>query len=97
MKTAKELEKRFGVTAEEVERLAFPWENGELVGRPVGKIIVGRPLKFGEELRSVGFKETKLKVDAIDERAAFLGMKRSDYLRWVIDNDLEQYAKTSVD
>jgi hypothetical protein len=28
------------------------------------------------------------KIDAIDRRAAALGMKRSDYLCWVIDKDL---------
>ena len=95
MKTAEELEKLFGVTAGEIKKLAAPWEADEVAGVPVGKIIVGRPLKFGEELRPIGFKETKLKIDAIDERASFLGMKRSDYLRWVVDKDLEQHAKMS--
>ena len=88
MKTAKELEKKFNITSDEIEKLSAPWEAGELVGKPVGKIMVGRPLKFGEELRSVGFKETANKVDEIDRRAQDLGMKRSDYLRWVIDKDL---------
>ena len=89
MKTAKELEEKFNTTAEEIERLAAPWEAGEVVGEPIGEIIVGRPLKFGEALRPIGFKETSLKIDAIDKRAATLGMKRSDYLRWVVDKDLE--------
>jgi len=96
MRTAEELEKTFGVTAEEIEALAAPWENGDVVGTPVGKIIVGRPLKFGEELRPIGFKETKIKIDAIDQRAASLGMKRSDYLRWVIDKDIEQHSKAAA-
>jgi hypothetical protein len=78
----------FGVSSEEIERLAAPWEAGEVVGKPSGEIIVGRPLKFGEELRPIGFKETAHKIDAIDRRAAALGMKRSDYLRWVVDKDL---------
>jgi hypothetical protein len=88
MKTAKELEEMFGVTFEEIERLAAPWETGEVIGKPSGEIVVGRPLKFGEELRPIGFKETARKIDAIDKRAAALGMKRSDYLRWVVDRDL---------
>ncbi len=50
--------------------------------------IVGRPLKFGEHLRLVGFKETEQKIERMDKRADSLGMKRSDYLRWLVDKDL---------
>ena len=48
----------------------------------------GRPLKFGEHLRLVGFKETEQKIERMDKRADSLGMKRSDYLRWLVDKDL---------
>lgn len=51
-------------------------------------MIVGRPLKFGEHLRLVGFKETEQKIERMDKRADSLGMKRSDYLRWLVDKDL---------
>lgn len=87
-KTAKELEEMFGVTAEQIEAWDEMLVRGEIPGTPVGEIIVGRPLKFGEELKSVGFKETERKIDAIDRRADSLGMRRSDYLRWLIDKDL---------
>lgn len=90
MKTAEELEKLFGLSAEDVEKLAAPWENGDLSGKPTGDIAVGRPLKFGSQLRIVGFKETESKIDAMDRRAQNLGMKRSDYLRWLVDRDLAQ-------
>lgn len=53
-----------------------------------GETIVGRPLKFGEEMKQVGFKEPLNKIAAIDARAAQLGMKRSDYLRHLVDEDL---------
>ena len=53
-----------------------------------GEVIVGRPLKFGEHLRLVGFKETEQKIERMDKRADSLGMKRSDYLRWLVDKDL---------
>lgn len=39
--------------------------------------------------RQVGFKEPETMVAAIDERAASLGMKRSDYLRHLVDEDLK--------
>ncbi|WP_139651404.1 hypothetical protein [Raoultibacter phocaeensis] len=90
MKSAEELERLFGVRAEDIEKLAAPWENGGTSGKPTGEITVGRPLKFGSQLRLVGFKETESKIDAIDRRAQNLGMKRSDYLRWVVDRDLAQ-------
>jgi len=88
MRSAEELESRFNITSQDIERLSAPWEAGEVVGEPRGEIIVGRPLKFGTELRPISFKETSLKISAIDRRAASLGMKRSDYLRWVVDKDL---------
>ena len=79
----KEIEDYFGVTREEIEALAAPWDAGGVDGVPVGEVIVGRPLKFGEHLRLVGFK-----IERMDKRADSLGMKRSDYLRWLVDKDL---------
>lgn len=45
---------------------------------------------FGEAMQQVGFREPLSKVKAIDERACALGMKRSDYLRALVDADLAQ-------
>lgn len=36
----------------------------------------------------MGFKETEQKIERMDKRADSLGMKRSDYLRWLVDKDL---------
>ncbi len=88
MKTDKEIEEMFGLTREDIEELAAPWEAGEIPGVPVGEVIVGRPLKFGEHLKLVGFKDTEQKIERMDKRADSLGMKRSDYLRWLVDRDL---------
>lgn len=43
----KEIEDYFGVTREEIEALAAPWDAGGVDGVSVGEVIVGRPLKFG--------------------------------------------------
>lgn len=91
-KSAKELEDLFGVTAEQIEEWDEMMVGGELPGEPVGEVMVGRPLLFGVELKSVGFKETEEKIVAIDRRADSLGMKRSDYLRWLVDKDLASAA-----
>ncbi len=60
-----------------------------LHGEPRGEVVVGRPLKFGEEMRQVGFKEPIRKIELIDRRASQLGLKRSDYLRQLVDRDLD--------
>lgn len=86
--TAKEIEKKYGISQEQVEEWAAPWERGELPGEPIGEVIIGRPLKFGEPMQTVTFKDTEKHVSAMDVRAKELGLKRSDYLRQLIANDL---------
>lgn len=87
-----ELEDYFGVTCEQIEEWDDMLVRGEIPGEPVGDVIVGRPLKFGEALKVVGFKDTEGKIEAMDKRADSLGMKRSDYLRWLVDRDLAAAA-----
>lgn len=84
----KEIEDYFGVTQEQIEEWDDMLVRGEIPGVSVGEVVVGRPLKFGEHLRLVGFKETEQKIECMDKRADSLGMKRSDYLRWLVDKDL---------
>lgn len=87
-KSSKDLEEQFGVTREQLDVWEQAFSKGELPGVPTGDIIVGRPLKFGEELQFVGFKDTARKVEAMDKRALELGMTRSDYLRSLVLKDL---------
>lgn len=86
--TAEEAEREFGVTSEQIDRWEKDLSSGIIPGKPCGEIIVGRPLMFGEEMKQVGFKEPLRKIEAIDKRAKQLGMKRSDYLRYLVDEDL---------
>lgn len=88
MMTAEEIEERFGISQAQVEEWSAAWERGELPGEPVGEVTYGRPLKFGEPLQVVTFKDTEQHVSAMDRRASELGFKRSDYLRWLISQDL---------
>jgi hypothetical protein len=88
MEKAEKLEKKFGVTSEQLSAWEQEATCGKLPGEPVGKVIVGRPLKFGEPLEFVGFKETSREVAAMDKRASQLGMSRSDYLRSLVREDL---------
>lgn len=88
-----EINKRFGVTETQLDEWAEACERGEYPGEPTGEILVGRPLKFGEEMFPVTFKETASKIEAINARAANLDLSRSDYLRQLVDKDL---AKATV-
>lgn len=90
--TAAEIEEKYGLEASELDTLARDAADGILHGEPRGDVVVGRPMKFGEEMRQVGFKEPLRKIDAIDRRAESLGLSRSDYIRSLIDRDLASIA-----
>ena len=85
-----EINKKFGVTEEQLDEWAEACERGEYAGKPTGEIIVGRPLMFGEEMKPVTFKVPVAKVDRIKARAAELDLSRSDFLRMLVDRDLEK-------
>lgn len=87
--SAKEIEEEFGLTDEELTSLEEDATNGILHGEPRGEVIIGRPLKFGEKMQQVGFKEPLQKVEQIDLRASQLKMSRSDYLRSLVETDLK--------
>lgn len=87
-RSAKELEKMFGVTSEQIQQWDEMLVHGEIPGKSAGDVIMGRPLKFGEPMKTIVFKEPEGRIAAIDSRAEDLGMRRSDYLRWLIDRDL---------
>ena len=87
--TAREIEEKFGITEEQLDTWEKDASEGILQGEPRGEVVIGRPLMFGEPTRQVGFKEPLGKVKAIDQRANMLGMRRSDYLRSLVDADLE--------
>ncbi len=78
----------FGVTDEQLDSWEKDASSGVFHGEPRGGVVAGRPLMFGEQMRQVGFKEPVGKIEAIDRRAGELGMKRSDYLRYLVDRDL---------
>lgn len=88
MKTAAELEELFGYSEEDIERMAAPWEAGEVPGEPAGSVLVGRPLLLGEEMRSITYKDTATIIEVMDRRAESLGLSRSSYLRNLVRKDL---------
>lgn len=94
MKTAHELEKMFGVSAEQIEHWDDMASSGVLPGEPTGEIVrgPGRPQMFGEEMITVSFKLPKSQLALMDEQARILNEGRSDYLRSIIEKQLEAIA-----
>lgn len=86
--TEKTIYERFGVTSEQLDAWEEDASQGIFHGEPRSEVLVGRPLKFGEQMKQVGFKEPIGRIEIIDRRARNLGMKRSDYLRYLVDKDL---------
>ena len=85
----KELEKKFGVTADELEKSAKAYESGEW---PEGRTTrIGRPPFYDDdELESITFRLRRSRVRAIEEIAAHKGESRSEFLREAVDQALIQ-------
>lgn len=86
--TAKEIEGKFDISYEQLDEWERDASEGILHGEPRGEVVMGRPLLFGEETKQVGFREPVSMIKRIDKRAQQLGMKRSDYLRHLVNTDL---------
>lgn len=86
---SEDMREKFGVTAEQLDAWEADASCGIFQGEPRGEIAVGRPLMFGEKMRQVGFKEPAHKIEVMDRRARQLGLRRSDYLRRLVDEDLK--------
>lgn len=90
MKTAKELETMFNITPERISEIDADACEGKLPGKIVKTVTgPGRPPLSNEPMQQVAFKEPVSRIRAIDARASQLGMRRSDYLRQLVDNDLD--------
>lgn len=77
-----------GMTEDELDDLAAPFEEGIWDRSEYGRLRVGRPALFDEPMKPVTFKETPSVIAAIDRRASDLGTSRSDYLRRLVAQDL---------
>lgn len=83
---AEGLEKRFGVTSDELDSLAAPFEQGKW---PKGKTsLIGRPRLSDEEVRPVTFKLPVSQIAALDKLAKATGSSRSDTLRRAVTHEL---------
>lgn len=90
MKIAEELEKMFDITPERIAEIDADACQGKLHGKTLKTVTgPGRPPLSDEPMQQVAFKEPASRIRAIDARASQLGMRRSDYLRQLVENDLD--------
>lgn len=83
-----ELNKAMGLTEEELDELARPFEEGSWDASQYAPARFGRPAAFGDAMKPVTFKETPTVISKMDERAKSQGKSRSDYLRALVAADL---------
>ena len=90
MDASKDLETIFGITSERIAEIDEDASKGVLQGHALKTVTgPGRPPLFDGPMQQVAFKEQRGMVQAMDKRAAQLGMGRSDYLRQLVKNDLQ--------
>ena len=83
-----DLNRKFGVTDEQLERWAQQFESGEW---PEGVTVpVGRPRLADEDVLPVTFKLPVSKIIALDAKAFERGGTRSQVLREAVDEYLKQ-------
>lgn len=82
-----EINKLFGVTDEQLNRMAAEYESGSWEGG-VGTIVPGRPRIYDEEMETISFRLPKSRVNAIDAKARRNGETRSQFLRQAVDDAL---------
>ena len=85
-----EMEKMFNVTHEELDEWEANASKGILPGKSAGKVVFGpgRPSMFPEGSQQIGFREPFAKAKLISQRASNLGLRKSEYLRNLVDEDL---------
>ena len=84
-RTAAEL---LGITTEELEAEIASFEDGTWDSSGYGEPQPGRALLFGEPTKPVTLEEAPSTIARMDERAAALGLSRSQYLRGLVAADL---------
>ena len=83
-----ELHKKFGVTADELDKRAAEYESTAWENMSFGEIIQGRPKLYDEELKTITVKVPASRVTAIQNVADKRGVSRSEFIRQAIDNEL---------
>lgn len=89
MTTNKELMEKYGISETEIAEMETSADAYDRDEWPEGSVhAMGRPFLYGERMKSVTYRDTAEEVSRMDDRAASLDMSRSDYLRYLVRQDL---------
>ena len=82
-----ELNERFHVTDDQLNRQAAQYEDGSWQGitEPAKP---GRPRLYDDELETISFRLPKSRIDAIDAASKQQGESRSEFIRRALDSAL---------
>lgn len=80
-----ELNKRFGVTEEQLDAWAEEYESGTWDASALGEVRRGRPSLADEEVKPVTFRIPESWIVAMDKRAEEKGITRSEFLRDAVE------------
>jgi hypothetical protein len=83
-----EINKRLGLTESQMDEIGEKYEMDVWKPGTFQKVFVGRPTLGDGETKTMTFKIPAATLFKIDDRASCLGVTRSQYVRDLIDKDL---------
>lgn len=89
---SEELEKKFGVTSEQLDDWAGEYESDDWSQMRFGEVIVGRPRISDEPLDSITVKIPHSRAVALKRVQKEKGITKSDFVRSAIDHELMAMA-----
>ena len=84
-----EINKRLGLSEEEMDAIGNSYENDEWDASSFNKVYVGRPSLGDSVTKTVTFKLPAQELFEVETKASNLGLSRSQYLRNLIAQDLK--------
>ena len=83
-----EINRRLGLTESQMDEIGEKYEQDAWGDGTFEKVFVGRPSLGESETKTMTFKIPATTLFQVDNRASYLGVSRSQYLRNLIDEDL---------
>lgn len=83
-----EINRRLGLTESQMDKIGEKYEQDAWSSGTFQKVFVGRPSLSEGETKTMTFKIPATTLFQIDNRASYLGITRSQYVRDLIDKDL---------
>lgn len=90
--SSEELNKKFGVTDEQLEAWATEYESQDWSSMKFGESTPGRPKLYDEDMEIITIKVPHSRIVAMKKAAEQNGISRSEFIRRAIDHELSAIA-----